>query len=254
MGTTPVLRGVLAACAVSVCLLAAGCDSGGEGAEGAKGAAADAVAAGGAGKPAAELGRLLITQADLPDYKVEADSPKDDPGRKVSSDKQACEPLVRAQSGVPIGKVTGTAVASALGKAKQAAPDASEDEKLDALREAAGRTGTSVFLDSYPGKGAEEAFAAVKKAVAACADGYTAFDGTKAMTVEKVLSVAQDPAGDEALAYQAVVDLKSGQKANLQFVFVRKGEVLAAFEVLSVLGDAPQPPKAVVEAQSRKLG
>ncbi|MFF2192109.1 hypothetical protein [Streptomyces sp. NPDC058157] len=243
MGTTSVRRGVLAVCAVSLCLPAAACTSSGDGGGG-----------GGGGTPAAELGRLLIAPADLPDYTVDTDTPKGDPGRKVSSDKQACEPLVRAQAGVPVGKAAGTAVASALGKAKPLPADASEDEKLDQLRQNGGRTGTSVFLDSYAGKGAEEAFAAVKKAVAACADGYTAVDGSKTMKVEKVLPVAQDPAGDESLAYTTVLDLKSGPKANMQFVFVRKGDVLASFEVLSVLGDAPQPPKAVVEAQSKKLG
>ncbi|MFF4366617.1 hypothetical protein [Streptomyces sp. NPDC001594] len=255
MGTTSVRRGVLAAAAVSLCLMATACDSGSSGAGPAGGGGVRTEAApGGAAKPAAALTRMLVAPADLPEYTVEEEFRKADPERKAETDKAVCEPLVRAQANMPVGAVGGTAAVAVLGKVAPPAADASEDEKLDALRQSAGRTGTTVFLDSYAGKGAEEAFAAVKKAVTACAGGYTAFGGPKSVKVEQVLPVTQDPAGDESLACRLVLGMGDGRKINMQFVFVRKGDVLATFEVLSVLGDAPQPPKAVVEAQSRKLG
>ncbi|GAA0304605.1 hypothetical protein GCM10010302_49010 [Streptomyces polychromogenes] len=248
-------RGVLAAAAVSLCLLAAGCDSGGPGASAGGGSGARTEAApGDKAKSAAALTRMLVAPADLPEYTVEEEFRKADPERKAETDKAACEPLVRAQANMPVGKVGGTAAVAVLGKAKQAAADASEDEKLDALRQSAGRTGTTVFLDSYAGKGAEEAFATLRSAVTSCTGGYTAFGGSKSVRVEQVLPVTQDPAGDESLACRLVLGMRDGQKINMQFVFVRKGDVLATFEVLSVLGDAPLPPRAVVDAQSRKLG
>ncbi|MFD5420605.1 hypothetical protein ACFWJT_21585 [Streptomyces sp. NPDC127069] len=254
MGTTSVRRGVLAAAAVSLCLLATACDSGGSAAAGGgSGEVRTEAAPGGTAKSAAALTRMLVAPADLPEYTVEEKFRKTGPEQKAETDKAACEPLVRAQAHMPLGKVGGTAGVAVFGKPEPAPADASEDEKLDALRQSAGRKGTSVFLDSYAGKGAEEAFAAVKGAVTACAGGYTAFGGPKAVRVEQVLPVPQDPAGDESLAFRLVLGMRDGQKTNMQFVYVRKGDVLATFEVLSLLGDAPQPPKAVVEAQSKKL-
>ncbi|MCF3181452.1 hypothetical protein IPZ70_16110 [Streptomyces polychromogenes] len=256
MGTTSVRRGVLAAAAVSLCLLATACDSGGSAAAGGASGSGDVrtdAAPAGTAKSAAALTRMLVAPADLPEYTVEEKFRKTDPEQKAETDKAACEPLVRAQAHMPLGKVGGTAGVAVLGKPEPAPADASEDEKLDALRQSAGRKGTTVFLDSYAGKGAEEAFAAVRGAVTACAGGYTAFGGAKAVRVEQVLPVTQDPAGDESLAFRLVLGMRDGQKTNTQFVFVRKGAVLATFEVLSLPGDAPQPPKAVVEAQSKKL-
>ncbi|MFG2664271.1 hypothetical protein ACGFY6_08475 [Streptomyces sp. NPDC048387] len=258
MGTTFVRRGVLAASAVSLCLPAAACDSGsGTGAGAGKDGSVEDVradAAPGGTEKSAALGRLLVAPADLPEYRVEGKPPRREPERKVPSDKEVCVPLVRAQAGIPIGRAAGTAVAAVMEKAGPAAADAGEDEKLDALRESAVKPQTTVTLDSYADQGAQAAFAAVKAAVAACAGGYTAFEGPKAIKVEQVLPGETVPAGDESLAYQIVLDLPEGQKTPLQYVFVRKGAVLATFERRGGPGGAPQPPAAVVAAQAGKLG
>ncbi|MCX5376470.1 hypothetical protein [Streptomyces sp. NBC_00091] len=247
---------------MSLSLLATACGSGDTGSKDGSGADAKTAAKPSApartGKSAAELAPLLVNQADLPQYKVEADSPKGDPARKVESDKPACKPLVQLQGLVPIstpsGTPSGTVVASVSEKRKPVGEGATLEEQLDALKDTAGVSGTSVVLDSYDAKGAQEAFASLKDASTACAGGYTSVDGAKTTKVQKVLPSAQITAGDESLAFQLVLELAGGAKGSMQFVVVRKGGTLATFEGLSVIGEAAQPPKAVVEAQSKKLG
>ncbi|WP_405979175.1 hypothetical protein [Streptomyces sp. NBC_00158] len=259
MGKSHVRRAVLAASAVSLSLLVTACGSGDSGAKGGAGgkpeAGAAASASAAAGKSAAELAPLLVNQADLPQYKVEPDSPKDDPTRKVDSDKAVCKPLVQLQGLVPIGKPAGTVIATVSEKRKPLGAGATLDEQIAELKDTAGVSGTSVVLDSYGAKGAEEAFAGLKAAAAACSGGYASIDGARTTKVEKVAPAAPVTAGDESLAFQLVVALPAGgAKGSMQFIVVRKGATLVTFEGLSVTGEAAQPPKAVVEAQVKKLG
>ncbi|MEU3721907.1 hypothetical protein [Streptomyces sp. NPDC031705] len=260
MRTTAVRRAVLTASALSLTLLATACGSG----SGDSGAEADgkadpkqsasAPAAAAKGKSAAELAPLLVTQADLPEHKVEPDAAaKAGAEQNAAPDKAECKPLVQLQTLVPLGKPAGTATVAATEKPKKPAEGASVEDKLDALKGGLAVTRTSVGLASYDDKGAQEAFGALKAATTACAGGYTVTQGTESTKIEKVGSSAAVTAGDESLAYNTVMDLKDGDKATMQFVVVRKGDTLATFYAMNVTGEAAQP-KAVVEAQAKKLG
>lgn len=257
MRTALVRRTVLSASAVSLALLATAC--GGSGKADAKDdtkpsapASASAPAAA-KGKTDAELGGVLVAQADLPAYVVQAVTPAEaKAGAGSTSDKPACLPLVKAQSMTAQGSATGTAFVKAIAKGKEPAADASAEEKLKAGMDALGATATAVTLESYEGKGAAEAFTALKSAGAACAGGYATTQAGDAVKITKVGPGTPVTAGDEALAYTIDADL-DGESISTQLVVVRKGNTLASFSSISLAGVAEQPT-AVVAAQVKKLG
>lgn len=255
--TALVRRTVLTASAVSLALLATACgssDKDGKQDDTKPGGSSSAPAAPAAkGKTDAELGGLLLVQADLPDHVLKtatADEVKAAAG--ATSDKAACLPLVKAQSMTAQGASTGTARVKAVAKGKQPAADASPEEKLKAGLDALGATATTVTLESYEAKGAETAFASLKAAGTACASGYAVTQAGEAGKVTKVGPAAAVTAGDEALAYTVEGDA-DGEAFSTQLVVVRKGNTLATFSALSLAGTAEQPT-AVVTAQLKKLG
>ncbi|MBT2402444.1 MULTISPECIES: hypothetical protein [unclassified Streptomyces] len=257
MRTALVRRTVLTASAVSLAVLATACGSDkGDTKADAKpsaGAAAASAAPAAKAKTDAELGGLIVAQADLPDHQFKAATPAEaTAGAGATSDKPACLPLVNAQSMTPFGKAGGVARTKVVGKPKEPAADASPEEKMKAAMDALGTTATAVTLASYDGKGAEEAFAGLKAAGTACAGGYTATQGGEAGKITKVAAGTAVTAGDEALAYTVEGDA-DGEKFTTQLVVVRKGNTLATFSALSLTGTAEQP-KAVIDAQAKKLG
>ncbi|MBT2467625.1 hypothetical protein J7E97_07025 [Streptomyces sp. ISL-66] len=254
MRTALVRRTVLSASALSLALLATACGSDTSDAKDDTKASAPASAAAPAakGKTDAELGGLLLVQADLPDHVLKAATPEEaKAGDGSTSDKPACLPLVKAQSMSALGTSTGTARVKAVAKGKEPAAGASAEEKLKAGMDALGATATAVTLQSYDGKGAAEAFAGLKSAGTACAGGYTASQAGESGKITKVSPGAPVTAGDEALAYTIDADL-DGESISTQLVVVRKGNTLATFSALSLAGTAEQPT-AVVAAQVKKL-
>ncbi|WP_405439089.1 hypothetical protein OG373_16735 [Streptomyces avidinii] len=251
-----VRRTVLAASAVSLALLATACGSDkadtkadAKPSEAAASSAAPAAKA----KTNAELAGVIVVQADLPTHVVKA--PTDAETAAVvgaKSDKPECQPLVSAQSMNPVGTAAGTAGTRAVTKGKEPAADASPEEKLKAGLDALGGTTTSVYLASYEGKGAAEAFASVRTAGTACAGGYTGSQAGDSLKITKVAPGAAVTAGDEAVAYTVTGDA-DGETMTMELVVVRKGNTLATFSALSLTGVAEQP-KAVVDAQVKKLG
>lgn len=253
MRTALVRRTVLTASAVSLALLATACGS--EKAD----TKADAKPSAGSAAPAAkaktdaELAGLIVVQADLPEHVVKPATPEESAAAAgATSDKPECLPLVKAQSMAPVGSAAGTARTKAVAKPKEPAAGASAEEKLKAAMDALSATATSVTLSSYEGKGAQEAIATLKGAGTACAGGYTGSQGGGALKIQKVTPGAAVTAGDEALAYTVVGDA-DGEKLAMELVVVRKGNTLATFSALSASGTAEQP-KAVVDAQVKKLG
>ncbi|MFJ3925702.1 hypothetical protein [Streptomyces sp. NPDC090022] len=242
----------MTASAVSLALLVTACgsDKPADKKDEPKAAGSAAAAPAAKGKTDAELAPVLIVQADLPDHVFKGATPQEaGAGATATTDKAECKPLVQAQSFSAIGTATGTARTKVAAKPKEPAADASPEDKLKA---ALGTTATAVTLASYDGKGAQEAFAAVKAAGTACAGGYTATQGAESGKISKVAAGEAVTAGDEALAYTIDTDA-DGEKITTQLVVVRKGNTLATFSSLSLSGTAEQP-KAAVAAQTKKLG
>lgn len=257
MRSTLVRRTVLTASAVSLALLATACGS--DKADDKKtdakpsAAASSAAAPSAKGKTDTELAAVIVAQADLPDHQFKPATPAEAAaGASATSDKPQCVPLVKAQAMGAVGTSTGTARTKVVAKPKEQAASQSPEDKLKGLMDALGSTATAVTLASYDGKGAEEAFASLKTAGTACAGGYTASGEGQAGKVTKVGAGAPVTAGDEALAYTVEGDAE-GEKFTTQLVVVRKGNTLATFSALSLSGAAEQP-KAVVDAQAKKLG
>ncbi|MET9695696.1 hypothetical protein ABZY31_02075 [Streptomyces sp. NPDC006529] len=260
MRSTLVRRSVLTASAVSLVLLATACGSDKAAKDEPKDAGASAAASTPAAGPAAkaktaaELKPLLVTQAEVADYLVKEAAPDEVTGAAAAyaTTKAECRPLAQAMSGAGAGKSAGNAATKASSKPKQPAADASAEDKLKAVKDALSVTVTMVGLNSYDGKGADEAFAAVKAAGTPCAAGYPGASESETGKVTKVTPGTAVTAGDEAVAY-AVEREVEGEKVATQLVVVRKGNTLASFYSVSPTTDAALP-KTLVDAQVKKLG
>ncbi|MEU9159390.1 hypothetical protein AB0D29_03760 [Streptomyces sp. NPDC048424] len=250
MRTALVRRTVLTASAVSLALLATACgsDKAGTKADAKPSAPASSSAPAAKAKTDAELSALILTQADLADHLVVA-VPKDEVaiGEAAKGDKAECQPVVKTQGTAVVGTAAGTARMKAVAKPKGGSSP--EDAAAAGLKALAG-TRTSVTLASYEGKGAEEAFAAVKAAATACAGGFGLTMEGEVTKISKVVS-STATGGDEAIALTLEADVE-GTKVTTETVVVRKGNVLAT-HTASALGVA-EKPTAIVAAQVKKLG
>ncbi|MFI5981286.1 hypothetical protein ACIBEA_10480 [Streptomyces sp. NPDC051555] len=261
MGSTLVRRSVLTASAVSLVLLATACgadkaakDESKDGGATSAAPSAPAADAGAKAKTAAELKTLLVTQADLAEHVVKEATASElqEAAAAYATTKAECQPLALVMAGSGPGKAAANVATKATTKPKKPADDASPEEKLKAITDALKLTVTMDGLNSYEGKGAQEAFAAVKAAGTACAAGYP---GAKEADTGKVTKVAPGSvvtAGDEAVAFNVERELE-GEKTPTQLVVVRKGNTLAALYTISFGGNG-EASKAVVDAQVKKLG
>ncbi|GAA3392023.1 hypothetical protein [Streptomyces roseoviridis] len=194
---------------------------------------------------AAELEKLLVTQADLKNHKVQKAEAAVvvNPG-DVSADKAACEPLAEAMSGVAPGTPGASAQTQAIEVMKKAASP-------DDIKKAFGAPATTVTLGSYAGEGAQQALASLKTAGADCAGGFTLIASGEKTKVTKVAAETVT-AGEEALAWTVTSDME-GKPFVSKLVVLRKGNNLAGFSTISLAGEVKQLPKAVVDAQAAKL-
>ncbi|MET3986699.1 hypothetical protein [Streptomyces sp. PvR034] len=261
MRSTLVRRSVLTASAVSLALLVTACGSDKAAKDeskdgGATSAAPSAPAADPAAKAktAAELKALLVTQADLADFVVKEAAPAEvqEAAAAYATTKAECQPLGQVMAGAGAAKAVGSAATKVSSKPKKPADDASPEEKLKAIKDALSVTVTMVGLNSYDGKGAADAFAAVKTAGTACAAGFPGAKESETGKVTKISAGDAVTAGDEAVAFAVERDV-DGEKIATQLVVVRKGSTVASFYAVSPTGAAAQP-KAVVDAQTKKLG
>ncbi|MGG8405165.1 hypothetical protein ACM614_00540 [Streptomyces sp. 12297] len=247
---------------MSLALLATACGSGGDDTkDGAKSGTkketeSAAPAAPAKGRTDAELKGLLVTQAELPDHKLDptgnsgVDQSADAP---VETDKPECKVLTQVHAAQKIGSPTGNARAVVSAKSEKPKPGASVEEQMKAIENALGVTVSMVGLHSYDGKGAEELTASFKNAGEACAGGFTmTSNGDKT----KVTSVKEGPAvtgGDEALSLELALDLEGkGKPTALLLSVVRKGNTVASFSALSLVGKTVTPT-AVINTQVKKL-
>ncbi|MCA6092027.1 hypothetical protein LE181_07605 [Streptomyces sp. SCA3-4] len=256
MRRTTLRRTAVAATAVSLALLVSACgskkeDSSAKDQPKAKASSA-APAADGKALSKAELDKLVLTQADLQGHKVAEATEADLAATKsVSSDKAECKPLVDAMMMHGAGTPAATATRKIAAVPQAPAADASAEEKMKAGLGALSATVTADTLGTHDGQGATEAVAGLKKAGTACAGGFTLTAGGEKTKITKV-EPASYTAGDEAVAFTLTVDLE-GQSGTAHMVAVRKGTTVATFYSQSLAGKAEQP-KAVIDAQMKKLG
>ncbi|MGW5785451.1 hypothetical protein ACWEWK_15795 [Streptomyces sp. NPDC003757] len=200
--------------------------------------------------PAEHLAATIVTKADTDGFEV--NEPADEYAfatstDEVTVDKAACAPLAYAMNQLPLGSPQAD-----LTRVTSGPTDAPTQLTT-------GISYTYVTLASYaPGK-ARTTLADARKAVAACADGFTAeANGNKSpydsVTPEKVTS-----AGDESLGYTSTMTFR-GVRHVLHGEFVRNGDVLAVYfsvDGMAIANGRPSDAKlspTVVKAQNAKLG
>ncbi|WHM40895.1 hypothetical protein [Streptomyces sp. BPTC-684] len=257
MRRTTVRRTALAASTLSLALLVSGCGSEGSAAkEESKGKTSSGAPTAPATTSAqnvlsqAELDKLVLAEADLKDHKVAKPTQADLASSKtVTTDKAACKPLGDVMALRAPGSPGASATRKVMAVPKGPGASASAEEKAKAGLDALGSTITADTLASYSGRGAADALAALKKAGADCAGGFSLIaEGDK--TAFKV-SPASYTAGDEAVAFTLTADL-DGEPGTSHLVAIRQGTTLATFYAFSLAGKAEQP-KAVIDAQLKKL-
>lgn len=195
--------------------------------------------------PAEQLAALMVSSADVNGFSVQkhsdefalAKSPEEMP-----LDKPACAPLAYAINQLPLGE-----------------PQA--DLTRVPADEAKGPNSAHIYitLTTYASGGAQPVVADVRKAVAACEDGFTAKGSGGAGTYDSITPQDVTPAGDETLGFKATMTFR-GAPHTMHTQVVREGEVVGVY--FSVNGAAianarPSDAKltpAVVTAQNGKLG
>ncbi|MFJ9111700.1 hypothetical protein [Streptomyces sp. NPDC102283] len=267
MRATAVRRTALAASAAALTLLATAC--GGTSDADKKDGKDDSGAAGSSSAPktpakaltAAELEKATLVQGDVQGRKITKAGPADEvPADGVTVDEEGCLPVAHAMFGVAQKGSVATTKRKVIDEPKtdgkkKSLEDMAEGEVEDAFKDAFNLTSTFVALHSYEGTAGPDAFAALKKAAADCAGGFTA---TVAGTPTKVTSIAEEKAtgGDEAAAW-TVTSEEDGDTAPFKLVALRKEATVAtffSFNLAAVGGDVKfEVPAEVVAAQDRKL-
>ncbi|MDI6519191.1 hypothetical protein QMA61_23685 [Streptomyces coelicoflavus] len=200
--------------------------------------------------PAEHLAATIVTKTDADGFQV--DEPSDEfvfakSPDEVTVDKPACAPLAFAMNQLPLG--TPEADLTRVASGPTDAP----------TRLTKGITYTYVTLASYaPGK-AQSAFADVRKAVDACADGFTAKANGNESPYDSVTAEKVTPAGDESLGYTSTMTFRGVQHV-LHGEVVRSGDVLAVYfsaDGMAIANGRPSDARlspTVVKAQNGKLG
>ncbi|MTE21443.1 hypothetical protein F0L17_20475 [Streptomyces sp. TRM43335] len=270
MRATAIRRTAVAACAVSLALLATACggsESDGGGEEKAKADTTASAEPASEVKTAAELEKLVLADGDVDGHKVEELGPGDStPAESVSADKKECELLAYAQLGVPIGDPAATVQRMVTQEPQKPAETGSQsdgeltEEDLEnfenAMNSALDVTATVVSLSSYEDGGARKAVADLRAAAEACSGGFTG--GVKGEE-QKVIGVEEGKVtgGDEAFAWTVTAEAE-GEPAPFKLAVVRKGGTLATFSSFNMLGvgkgEDYEQPTEVIDAQAKKLG
>ncbi|MFJ4870991.1 hypothetical protein [Streptomyces sp. NPDC088757] len=236
--------------AVSLALLGTACsgDKAGDSGKGSAAPSASATSEAPAAKAlsAAELEKLIVEQADLPGHQVQKAKATDVvKSEAVVTDKASCKPLADALAFIAAGDPAASVQRKAIEVPKKTG---SPEDALGALAAPV----TSVTLGSYDGQGAQEALASLKASGTDCAGGFGVTSSGEKVKVTKVAPETVT-AGDEALAWTVTSDV-DGEPFVTKLVVFRKGNTLASFSSFSLAGTVKELPKAIVDAQAKKLG
>ncbi|MFI1829546.1 hypothetical protein ACH41E_24340 [Streptomyces sp. NPDC020412] len=257
MHRTPVRRAAVAASVVSLSLVLAACGGSEDEKKDAKGDAKGSSSA--AAAPAAkaltqaELEKLILAKGDLKDHEFNTPGAADVAKAKgATTDKAECKPLATALTEGAPAPATASVLRQIMPMPAGSSTGTTEEQKAEAALKALSTLSfTATTLNSYEGKGAEDAMAALKKAGTDCTASFTVTAEGETTKVTKV-APATYSGGDEALAYTVTMDV-DGKAYETHLVTVRKGATVANFYALSIGGKTEQP-KAIADAQLKKLG
>lgn len=243
MRTVLVRRSVLAASAVSLALLATACSSAGSDKAAAKPDAKPSPSASPTPEvkalTAVELEKATLADGDVPKAEIEKAGADDvATAAEVSTDKPECRPIALVGSLAPLDKAVTTTQRIGTGE-------------LTDKQNPMSFTLTAVQLQSFDGKGAEEALASLKAAGQACAGGFeTTAKGDK--TTIKSVVPATETGGDDSVAWTVTL-VQDGESLQSRLVILRKGNNLASIQAVNLIGKA-KTPQDYIDAQLKKLG
>ncbi|MYV56096.1 hypothetical protein [Streptomyces sp. SID3212] len=263
-GSALVRRTAVAASALSLALLVSACggsDDSSADSDKKAGKSADKSKSSAAAKPAAdaadatalpqaELDKLVLVEGDVKGYKIaKASAAEIAIGKGITTDNEACTPLVDVLGFRPLGKPAASSPVRLTSVPEKPGADASPEDALAALGD---MTIAAETLNSYAGQGAPEALEALSAAGKACAGGFTyTADGEKTKVTK--VAPATYTAGDEAVAFTVTTEME-GETTASPLVAVRKDGLLATFMSINLGGGESKQPKDIIDAQLAKLG
>ncbi|MDK0521115.1 hypothetical protein [Streptomyces sp. ML-6] len=260
MRSSAIRRTAVAAAAVSLALLAAGCGGGSD--SGSDGKKADtkgkeSAAAEPAAKvlSAAELEKAALAQGDVKGHKISEAAAKDVVATDdIKVEKEVCTPLANALMGAQVGEPGAFTKRTVVSEPKKGAMDKATGDAEDAFKAAFDITTTQLALGSYDGKGAQESVAALRTAATECAGGFEFTAAGEKQKINKITEV-QVKAGEESVAWTMELE-QGGEKGEMKLAALRQGSSFASFSSINLAamgGGSFDLPTAVIEAQATKL-
>ncbi|MGW7369778.1 hypothetical protein ACWGI8_41740, partial [Streptomyces sp. NPDC054841] len=241
--TLPALRrsGALALAGAVAAALLTGCTGspgkpGSPGPSGASGMPAPDGHKGGAGSVvlrADALRTALVTQAEVPSYQAQENSP---PSRRPKADREDCRAL---------------ADMTAAGTART--PEAADWANRSFLSSGTPGLTVTVSLFSYEGDGAQQTLAGVRKALDACGGGFSTSGNADGSTIKyvEVKSEKAPEGGDESVAW-AMTGTAQGTRMPVHFTAVREGRNVIVFFTLNLL--EPEKSQLPEDLHGRQMG
>ncbi|MET9916271.1 hypothetical protein ABZZ04_04205 [Streptomyces sp. NPDC006435] len=261
MRSSAIRRTAVAAAAVSLALLAAGCgggsDSGSDGDKaGTKGKESAAAEPAAKALSAAELEKAALAQGDVKGHKISEAAAKDVVAAKdIKVEKEVCAPLANALMGAQVGEPGAFTKRTVVSEPKKGSMDKDTGNAEDAFKAAFDITTTQLALGSYEGKGAQDSVAALRTAATECAGGFEFTAAGEKQKVSKITE-AQVEAGEESAAWTVELE-QDGEKGEMKLAALRQGSSFASFSSINLAamgeGGSFDLPTAVMEAQAGKL-
>ncbi|MGP3999912.1 hypothetical protein [Streptomyces sp. 8N706] len=232
-------RLVSAVAAAGLLALAAGCSGSadpGSPKSGGRGAGAGDKAEPTAAVPTqAQLKKALVTKVEAEGYEA---TDNNGPAVRPQADKPEC-----------------TALADMTASGTDRTPSARAWASRTYGSTSAPGLAVTTSLSSYEGRGAQQTVDGVRKAVAACPDGFTTTGNNGGSTVKYVSVKGEQAAksGDDSVAWQMTGE-SQGRQVPMHLTLVREGSTVALFFTLHLTDpEKAKLPQDLLDAQLSKL-
>ncbi|SEQ60842.1 hypothetical protein [Streptomyces radiopugnans] len=186
-----------------------------------------------------ELEKAALRTADVSGYTVRTPSKEEVSGAgREKADRAECQPIASVIGGVPQPEPAEMVYRQFI--------TTSKDEEAGGLI-------LFEMLGAYEQESANRLMEGLRKAVKACAGGFTTKTGGDTSRYSGVRELTAPTGADDALAYQVDGDFE-GDRVPLLFKAVRSGSSVAIFYSMNLMDFAePGIPQSVVTAQVEKL-